>query len=116
MAAAGAITSVPLGSDLIARHPRDLIEQVEGVFRTRDPHYKMRESPIELSAAGETRIVHQGRARIGPYDAFVIHGSITGLPGTDERACLERRGVSPETAALTTAQLVGVERMEITRW
>lgn len=113
VAAVGAITSVELGTDLTARHPRDLIEQVERVFRTRDPEYKTREFPIELTAAGETRIVHKGRTRVGPYDAFVIHGFIIGIPGTAERACIERRGVSPETAALTTAQLFGTESMEM---
>jgi hypothetical protein len=116
VAAAGAITDVPLGRDLTARHPTDLIEQVEAIFRARDPRYKMREWPLELSSAGETRIVHRGGgARVGPFDAFVLHGFMCGMPGTDELAAIERRGVAPETATLTTAQLFGSEAPELTR-
>ena len=115
VAAVGAITDVPLGKDLTARHPGDLIEQVEEIFRTRDPEYKMRERPLELSSAGETRIVHRGGTRVGPYDAFVLQGFTLGHPGMDELASVERRGVAPETAALTTAQLFRTEPMELTR-
>lgn len=53
----------------MARRPHDLIEQVEMVFRTRDPGYRMRESPMEFSSGGETRIVHRGRAGVGPFEA-----------------------------------------------
>lgn len=113
VAAAGAITKVPLGAGLTARNPGDLVEQAEMVFRARDPQYRMGEYPIELSVEGETRIVHRGRPRLGPYDIFVIHGFIIGIPGTDERVSIERTGVCPDTAAHTTVQLFETERMEI---
>ena len=115
VAAAGAVTAVPLGRDLTARPPSDLIQQVEAIFRTRDPDYKMRESPLEFSSAGETRIVHRGRTRVGPFEANVLHGFILGIPGTDELAAIERLGVAPQTATLTTAQLFGSEAPELTR-
>jgi len=115
VAAAGAITSVPLGTDVSARHPGDLVEQAEQIFRTRDPQYRTRESPIELSVAGVTRILHGGRPTLGPYEVFVRHGFLRGIPGTDESLSIERRGVCPDTAAHTTAQLLDEEGLRLSR-
>ena len=113
VAAAGAIASVPLGSDVSVRLPMDLIEQAESIFRTRDPQYHLGDYPLQLSIEGETRIVHAGRPRIGPYDVLVRHGFRLGLPGTDACASIERRGVCPDTAAHTTAQLLESEGLQI---
>jgi hypothetical protein len=106
VAAAGAIASVPLGSDVSARGPWDLIQQAEAIFQRRDPSYNLRDRPIEVSVAGETRILHCGRPRMGTYDVLVRHGFLWGIPGTDACASIERRGVCPDTAAHTSAQLL----------
>lgn len=114
VAAAGAITHVPLGADVSIRYPMDLIQQAEAIFRSRDPEYHLPDHPIEVSIAGETRILHRGRT-IGPYEIFVRHGFLLGMPGTDACASIERRGVCPETAAHTSAQLLEEERLKIER-
>src|SRR5262249_40057216 len=101
IAAAGAITHVPLGSDASARIPNDLVLEAERAFATRDVTYRMSDCPLELTIAGETRICHGGRPKMGPYDVFVRHGFQRGLPGTDVSASIERRGVCPDTAAHT---------------
>ena len=106
VAAAGAITKVPLGADVSARAPHDLTEQAEAVFRTRDRRYQLHDQPIELTIQGETRILHLGRPQMGPYEVFMRHGFLRGIPGTDECISIERRGVCPDTAAHTTAQLL----------
>jgi len=113
IAAAGAITQVPLGRGESARLPGDLIRQAEAVFRSRDPKYEMRSYPLEISLAGETRIMHSGRPRMGPYDVFVRHGFLSGMPGTDECASIERKGVCSDTAAHTTAQLLDEEGIDL---
>jgi hypothetical protein len=115
IAAAGAITKVPLGLGASARMPGDLIAQAERAFRTRDPDYRMNDRPFELSIAGETRILHTGRPQIGPFDVFVRHGFLDGLPGGDVCASIERRGVCPDTAAHTSAELLEREGLEIAR-
>lgn len=112
VAAAGAITSVPLGSDIVARCPGDLAKQAEAIFRTRDPQYNLRDCPLELSIAGQTRILHAGRGVIGSYDVLVRHGFLWGLPGSDVCASIERRGVCPDTAAHTSAQLLDEEGLQ----
>ena len=109
VATAGAISSVPLGVDVSVRFPHELTDQAEAIYRTRDPEYEMREHPIELSIAGETRILHGYRSRIGPYDVLVRHGFFPGIPGTNECVSIERCGVCPDTAAHTSAQLLDEE-------
>jgi hypothetical protein len=113
VAAAGAITSVPLGVDVSVRHPWDLIREAERIFRTRDTEYHVRESPIELWVDGVTRIMHAGRPRIGPYDILIRHGFVAGTPGTDECVSIERCGVCPDTAAHTSAQLLEEHGLKI---
>jgi hypothetical protein len=113
IAAAGAITHVPLGNDAFARLPLDLIRQAESLFQTRDAEYEMGDCPLELSIAGETRILHGGSPQIGPYDVVVRHGFVRGLPGTDVCASIERRGVCPDTAAHTSAQLLEEEGLQL---
>ena len=115
IAAAGAITSVPLGSSVSARYPRDLIAQAEAIFRTRDENYHLFDRPLELAVAGATRILHSGRPQMGPYEVYVRHGFILGLPGIDESASIEQRAVCPDTAAHTTAQLLEEENLEMHR-
>jgi hypothetical protein len=115
IAAAGAVTDVPLGSDNFARIPADLVRQVESVFRTRDGEYRMPESPVELSLCGETKILHSGRPQMGLFDVFVRHGFLNGVPGMDVSASIERRGVCPATAAHTSAQLLEELGLQLSR-
>jgi len=111
--AAGAITHVPLGRGQSVRLPLDLIRQAEGVFQARDSGYRMREYPIELSLAGETHITDGGRPTIGPYDVFIRHGFLRGMPGIDVCLSIERNGVCSDTAAHTSAQLLDEEGIDL---
>jgi hypothetical protein len=113
IAAAGGIVGLPLGADVSARYPYDLIDQAEAIFRTRDPKYYVPDVPIELSIAGVTCILHTGRPQIGPYEILIRHGFLPGTPGKDECLSIERRGVCPDTAAHTSAQLLDVEGLQI---
>jgi hypothetical protein len=116
VAAAGAITDVPLGADVSAHHPGDLIARAEMIFRARDAEYEMREYPIELTIGGVTRILHGGRPTMGPYEVFMRHGFLRGIPGTDESVSIERRRVCPDTAAHTSAQLLEDVRLQMEQW
>ena len=113
IAAAGAIHLVPLGSDVHVRVPVDLIAEAEAVLQRRDPKYRMHDQPVEISVGDETLIIHSGRPRLGPYDVFMRHGFLRGLPGEDCSISIERVGVCPDTAAHTTAQLLHDERYEL---
>ena len=115
IAAAGALTAVPLGPHAFARVPRDLVDEAENIFRSRDTRYRMRDSPVEISLLGETSILHAGRPQMGPFEVIVRHGFLDGVPGTDVSASIERRGVCPDTAAHTSAQLLEDEGLQIAR-
>jgi hypothetical protein len=113
VAAAGAVSQVPLGSDVRVGHPRDLVQEAEAVFKVRDPEYEMPEYPIELRVGVVNRIIHSGRPTIGDYEIQVRHGFLLGIPGTNESVSIELRRVCPDTAAHTTAQLLEQEGQEL---
>jgi hypothetical protein len=106
IAAAGAVSHVPLGSDVSVGTPSDLVREAERLFQTRDAEYHVRQSPVEVRIGNVSRIIDAGRPRIGPYEILVRHGSISGLPGTDECVSMERIGVCPDTAAHHSAELI----------
>ena len=105
VAAAGAVTAVPLGSDLVVRYPGELIRAVSALFEGIDPDCQPPEIPIEITAAGERRLVYHGTRKLGPYRIYMLHGFYPGVPGTDECVAISRVGFS-ETAVNATAQLL----------
>jgi hypothetical protein len=54
--AVGAATAVPLGNNVTARTPHDLLAEAEAIFRRRDSSFEFREIPIELMLLGSDRI------------------------------------------------------------
>jgi hypothetical protein len=113
IAAAGAITAVPLGDDAAARLPLDLVREAETLFRIHDVAYEMHDIPLEISVAGLKRILHRGRLQMGPYEVCVRHGCDRDEGARDVSASIERRGVCPVTAAETTAQLFDQEGVQL---
>jgi hypothetical protein len=47
VAAAGAVTCVPLGPTVSVRYPHELIEEAEAIFKARDPDYDIQNDPVE---------------------------------------------------------------------
>jgi hypothetical protein len=113
VAAAGAVTHVPLGPTVSVRHPRGLIEAAEAIFRARDREYEMCNYPVELRVGDVLRILQAGRPTVGDYEILVRHGPISDIPGTDECVSIERLGICPSTAAHNSAQLMEEYRHEI---
>ena len=52
MAAAGALTIVPLGHGVEVHIPRDLISTAESVWQKRDPDFEFIEQPVEIKIEG----------------------------------------------------------------
>jgi hypothetical protein len=100
---------VALEPTMSVRHPRELIDEAEAIFRARDPEHDMRNYPVEIRVGGITRILHEGRPTIGDYEILVCHGHIWGIPGTDECVSLERRKSCRSTAAHNSAPLMDKE-------
>jgi hypothetical protein len=77
VAAAGAITAVPLGNGVEVRIPRDLISTAESVFQKRDPDFEFIEQPVEIKIEGLRERYGQSLSRSRPNpltDAFISFG------------------------------------------
>src|SRR5262249_50707438 len=82
--AVGAVTAVPLGSDVSVKIPDDLLNKAQAVFRQRDPEFEFVVYPIEACIADSSRILFQGIVKMGGYHVCVLHGHVDGFPGTPE--------------------------------
>jgi hypothetical protein len=107
--AAGEVSAVPLGSEIQAKIPYDLITEAQAVFRHRDPKFEFPEWPIEINHRGTCRILFSGRLIENGYHIWVLHGFCLGEPGTPECVAISLEGVCNPVAASATAQLLEME-------
>ena len=115
--AVGAVTAVPLGCEIEARIPRDLLVAAETIFRQRAPDFEFAELPIEFSVNGFHSVLYGGRPELGDFAVFVAHGFLQGVPGTAECAAISRRGLCPDDAANASALLLDChDALSISRW
>jgi hypothetical protein len=115
--AVGAITAVPLGRGVVARIPADLIAAAEGIFRQRDPGFRLPECPLEVGVDRAVSVLCRGRRTLGAYEVFVEHGFLDGIPGTAECAAICRTGLcSPEAANASAMLLAGPGALTISNW
>ncbi len=116
--AVGAITAVPLGKNAEAQIPWDLVEQMEAMFRKRDPHFSLSELPIEVRV-GNRRLLslgRGGRSGLKGYVVKVMHGFYRGMPGVDECAAISLIGACSDIAADSSALLLDTDPYEIIGW
>ena len=119
-AAAGAITAVPLGNDLVATYP-EVMEAVEALLREADPTIDwfggpLSEVPIEIGYRDQRRIRCRANLELGPYRVFMVHGLYPGIPGTDACVAISRVGAGPEIATISCAQLLDDGEIEVVEW
>ena len=103
VAAAGAVTAVPLGDGVTAGRASDLMKGAIEVFRTRDPDFSFEEIAIEITVDGRSAVLFRGRRELGPFDTEVMNGFIQDTPGTDECAAIARRDACSLHAAVISA-------------
>jgi hypothetical protein len=102
VAAAGALTTVPLGNGAEVRIPVDLISAAESVFQERDPDFEFIEQPVEIKIQGlrerygqslsrnpqnlftDSFVSFGGIAIVGDYRIIVRHGSFNIKDGSSE--------------------------------
>ena len=117
VAAAGAVSAVPLSEDVRARTPIDILREAEAVFRKHDPDFEFGHLPVEIRIGEQTRLMHGGRRRIAPYEVWVEHGFYRGIPGTNECVAISLIGTCPEVVAISSAQLLdSPDALEIVGW
>jgi hypothetical protein len=102
VAAVGAVTAVPLGDVVTVRFPIDFVREVAPVYRKHDSRYRPREVPVEIVTEEGTRLMHEGRARFGRYEFFVVNGFV----GGSECMAITCLGICPEVAATLTAPVI----------
>jgi hypothetical protein len=116
IAAAGALSAVPLGELVRVRIPSDTVRDAERAFRKSDPKFEFPHLPVEVRLGDDVRIMFRGRPRIQSYDVWVEHGFYRGIPGTDECVAIALAGSCPDTAAIASAQLLDSDAIEIRKW
>jgi hypothetical protein len=116
IAAAGALSTIPLGDLVRVRIPSDTILEAERVFQKSDPKFEFPHLPVEIRVGDETHIMFQGRPQIQSYNVWVEHGFYRGLPGVDECVAIALAGSCPDTAAIASAQLMDSGAIEIRDW
>jgi hypothetical protein len=117
VAAAGAVTAVPLGSTVRATIPLDLIARAETVFCELDPVFEFSELPLAITVNGSASILFRGGRPLESYHLSVVHGFLQGIPGTSECAAIYDARTCPDVAAHASAMLMdGPNVLTMTRW
>jgi len=135
LAAAGALTAVPLGKGAEARIPHDLISTAESLFQKRDPDFEFIEQPVEIKIEGlrerygrylsgkppnpltDAFISFGGGEIIGDYRVIVRHGSFAIEGGQSESVSICDQQMFTHAAGEFAAMLLDDwEALSISRW
>ena len=106
--AAGAVGSVPLGSEISVTIPYELLKKAEAILRQSDPEFEFPHHPIEVCIGDRLRIVYRGRVQMGSYRVWVEHGFLPGMPGTDESVSITLDEACDWVAGKASAQLLAL--------
>jgi hypothetical protein len=104
--AVGQVTAVPLGSNIEARVPVDLVQDAEEVFRERYPRFEFPELPIELRSGDRSYILYRGTAEVDGYHVRIERCIENCDGGPPECAAISLDGACDWVAASATAQLL----------
>jgi hypothetical protein len=135
VAAAGALTAVPLGNGVEVRIPGDLISTAKSVFQKRDPDFEFIEQPVEIKIEGlrerygqsrswrspnplmDTFITFGGRTIVGAYRVIVRHGSSKAPGGPKESVSICHKQTFTDAAGEFAAMLLdGPEALSMSQW
>jgi len=91
--AVGAIVQMPLGRSIKVRHPSDLVEAAEAIYRQRDPTFEFLELPVEVGVGSQCCILYVGHQQLGGYEIYVEHGFRRAIPGIAAELGIWRSGL-----------------------
>jgi hypothetical protein len=119
--AVGAVTSVPLGEGVSARIPHDLIAELEGVIKRRDPSFRDLPwpSPLEVTVGSETLIFAApgSRSTVTGFEVTVFRMFV---PDEDadaaESVAISRKGLAGSVSANASAQLLHADGLKSGPW
>jgi len=104
--AVGEVTAVPLGKDMDATIPWDLIERAKEVFHGRDSEFEFPELPVELRSGESSRIIYRGHVQMAGYHVRVENGFQPADDATPECVSISLDEACDWVAASATAQLL----------
>jgi hypothetical protein len=114
--AVGAISAVPLSTNIQVTIPYDLVHQAECLFRQHDPTFELGEYPLQIRVDGQVRIALGGLWRhLENYNVWVLHGFRVGTPGKNESVAIALKGACGYAPATRSAQWLEDE-LEMKRW
>ncbi len=135
VAAAGALTAVPLGNGVEVRIPTDLISTAEAVFQERDPDFEFVELPVEIKIEGlrerygqslsrrspdpltDTFVTFGGGVDVGAYRVIVRHGPSNIVDGPRESISICDKELITYAAGEFAAMLLdGPGALSMSRW
>ena len=115
--AVGAVTAVPLGREVSAVIPMDLVDAVAALCRQRDPECEFPARPLQITVGRSLALLYDGRRTLGPYMIDVQHGFLVGLPGEEACATICRMPGYPIEAAMASALLLDLpDALKISPW
>jgi len=114
--AVGAVTAVPLGNNVEAQIPSDLVDKAEAVFKKRDPDFELTELPVEVRVGDQGRVLYVGTRQLEQYQVWVAHGFYPGIPGVDECLALSLIGKCSVSAANASAMLLDSDGLSMAEW
>jgi len=105
VAAVGAVTGVPLGRGVSARNAMDIAAEMEAVAHRYNAAFEFPMTPL-LVEVDQHRGLITYSGRVGVYDVTVVRPYVAGKPSRAECVAIFQPGVSPDTAAPTSAKLL----------
>lgn len=110
IAAAGAVTEVPLDNDFEANIVSNMKPRAGS--RRRPDQQKL---AVEVKAAGAVHILAKGELQIGPFMVFMFDGPRVSRSGGSESVSITRIGLCDDAAARSTAMLLRAGVFDLVR-
>jgi hypothetical protein len=107
VAAVGAVTCVPLGDEIEASTPFELMQQAEAMLAAGHPGFHFPEMPVRFVVDGHApQLFMFCNGKFGPFSVFVRHGWRRGVPGDGESVAISRDGLCNDVAARCSTMLL----------
>ena len=114
--AVGAILSVPLGNNVQAKLPGDVMDQIKRYSNNRHPDTKHLYIPLEIHVGDQMRSLFRGTVELGDHQIWVERGNDFSHPMFEECAAISVKGACESMPAVASAKLLGGPNMEFNEW
>ena len=116
--AVGSIIGMPLGNNVRATHPDDVLKQIGRFHQIPFSIGGTRPLPIpiEIHVSNEMRSLSGGTAELGNHQIWVERANDFSFPSGDVSAAISVRGACEFIPAVASAMLLSLPDLELTEW